>query len=369
MKKNLGKIFLILLLQTSLFAINYEWSSSISKKSAYINEAIYLKYVCTFSDKAGFQSVDFNPSGDYERFRVESLSENSNIVDGKKINSYEFVLFAKEAGEIDISFEAIMEKTTKESIEETVIGRDNFKREQVMSESLKLQSFKVEIKEADAELVGDFTLEVEKRELHVKAHEPYHLTLTIKGLGNFEAIEPLVFEIEGVRVFAGDVLLKTALSKSGVEGELSQKFAFVSEKDFIIPKLEITYFSLIDEKKQKLIMDAMDVRVDGGFIKKELLDEVDEREWHFDIAYLYYLLVFIAGYIVAKIKIKKVFKKEKKEDTFYKKIDNTTSLDELMILLVLEDARKYDSIIREIESKKAISLKEAKKIYREFKRV
>jgi len=369
MKKNLGRVFFIIavFLQASLFASTYEWSSSVNKKSAYVNEAIYLKYECIFSDKAELYSIDFNPRGDYERYRVEILRENSTIIDGKKINSYEFVLFAKKAGELEISLEALMKKTTKESIEETVIGRDNFKKEQVVKESIKQQIFKVEIKETAVQLVGDFTIEVKKREPHVKAHEPYHLSVNIKGLGDLQTIEPLVFEIAGVKVFASEIALKKHLSKDGVEAELSQKFAFVSDKDFTIPKLEITYFSLKDEKLQKLTIDAVDVKVESGFIKEELLDKIDEKKWYFELSYLYYLLTFLSGYIVAKVKIKREPKTQNRDAVFYKKIDNATSLDELMILLVLEDAKKYDFLIKEIEAKKITSLKKTKTMCREFK--
>lgn len=369
MKKNLGRVFLITLifLQTSLLASTYEWSSFVDKKSAYVNEAIYLKYVCTFSDQAGLYSIEFNPRGDYDKYRVEILRESSNIVDGRKINSYEFVLFAKKAGEIDLSFEAIMKKTTKESVEETVIGRDNFKREQFTKESVKQPTFKVEIKDPDIALVGDFILEVNKKKPHVKAHEPYHLSISIKGLGNFEAIKSLEFEVDGTRVFAGDVVVKKELSKSGMEGELSQKFAFVSDKNFTIPKLEITYFSLRDKKEQKLIIDSVDVSVESGFIKEELLDKVDEQKFHFELSYLYYLLIFIAGYIAAKVKIKREPKADNKEDVFYKKIQSALSLDELMVLLVLQDAKKYDSLIKEIEAKRVTSLKSAKTMCREIK--
>ncbi|HUH41927.1 MAG TPA: hypothetical protein VLZ29_02300 [Sulfurimonas sp.] len=369
MKKNLGRVFLIttLFLQLSLFASSYEWSSFVSKKSAYVNEPIYLKYVCTFNDQAELQSIEFNPSGDYEKYRVDILKISSNIVDGKKTDSYEFVLFAKKAGELDISFEAVMKKTTKESIKETNLGRDNFKIEQATKETIKQETFRVEIKETSSPLVGDFTLVLNKKEPHVKAHEPYHLSISIRGRGNFEAIEPLTFEIEGVRIFAGDIALKKELSMDGIHGELSQKFAFVSDRNFTIPKQEITYFSLKDEKEQKLIIDAIDVSVEDGFVKEELLDNVDEQKWQFDFSYLYYLLVFIAGYIAAKVKIKRVKKIDNKDDVLSKKIQNAASVDELMVLLVLEDAQKYDSIIKEIDSKRAITLKKAKAMYREFK--
>lgn len=369
MKKNLGRVFLIvsIFLQASIFASTYEWSSFVSKKSAYVNEAIHLKYICTFSDLAELYSIDFNPSGDYKNYRIEILRESSSIVDGKKINSYEFVFFAKDAQEIEIPLYAVMKKTTKESIEEMVIGRDNVKKEDVSKTRVELERLKLSIKDTNTTFVGDFTIKVDKREPKVRAFEPYHLRVDIRGEGSFEAIEPLVFEIEGVRVFAGEVALKTELSKDGVKGEWSQKFAFVSDKDFTIPKLEITYFSLKDEKLQQLTIDAVDVKVESGFVKEELLDKVDDKKWHFELSYLYYLLTFIAGYIAAKVKIKREPKAKNRDELFYNNIESATSLDELMILLVLRDAKKYDSLIKDIEAKRVVSLKKTKAMCREFK--
>jgi len=363
MRKSLGRAVLVitLFLKASIFASSYEWSVFVDKKNAYINEAIHLKYVCSFSDLAELYSVDFNPSGDYGAYRVELLKENKSVVDGKKINSYEFVLFAKEAREIEISFDATMKQTTRESIEEMVIGRDNVKKEEVIKKTIKQESFKLDIQETNSSLVGDFTLEVSKRDVHVKAYEPYHLGLTIRGVGNFDAIEALTFKIDGVQVFAGETGFKKELSSSGIQGEWSQKFAFVSDKNFTIPKVEITYFSLKNEKLQKLIIDAVDVNVESGFVKEELLDKVDDDEkWHFEPAYLYYLFAFVAGYIVAKVKINRNPKVQSKEKFFYKKIDDAASLDELMVLLVLQDAIKYDFIIKDIEAKRVTSLKKAK---------
>lgn len=369
MKRDLGRVFFIIavFLQASLFASTYEWSSFVSKKSAYVDEAVHIKYICTFSDLAELYSIDFNPSGDYKNYRVEILRESSSIVDGKKINSYEFVFFAKDAQEIEIPLYAVMKKTTKESIEEMVIGRDNVKKEDVSKTRVELEPLKLSIKDTNTTFVGDFTIKVDKREPKVRAFEPYHLSITIRGKGNFEVQEPFIFAIDGVKVFAGDISLKKELSKSGVEGELNQKFAFVSDKDFTIPKLEITYFSLKDEKLQQLTIDAVDVKVESGFVKEELLDKVDEKKWHFELSYLYYLLTFIAGYIAAKVKIKREPKAKNRDELFYSDIESATSLDELMILLVLRDAKKYDLLIKEIETKGITSLKKAKTVCREFK--
>ncbi|MGE0738326.1 hypothetical protein [Sulfurimonas sp.] len=362
MKKNLGRVFFLLMLFVSaeLFATTYEWSAQIQKQKAYVNEPIYVHYTCAFSDRAELYSIEFNPSGEHEKFRVKSLHVNESIVDGKKVSSYEFLLFAKDGGEIEVAFEALMKLTSRESIEEMVIGRDNVKKEDTKKTVVKQEVFKLFIEETPSALVGDFALDVKKREPLVKAYEPYHLEIKIQGDGNFEALEPLRFEIEGVKIFAEDVVLNQKLTKEAQSGVWSQKFAFVGEKSFSIPKQEIEYFSLKTKKLEKLFFDAVDVKVEGGFAKEELLDVVQKKEFVFDSAYLYYVLTFVAGFLVGKIKRKKSVQ-TKPSDTFLQKLKDVKSLDALMVLLVVEDATRYEPLIKEIEQDMVTSLADAKK--------
>ncbi|MFA5233960.1 MAG: hypothetical protein WC390_06120 [Sulfurimonas sp.] len=364
MKKSLGRaVFAMLIfLHVEVFASAYTWSAYANKTSAYLHEAIHLQYVCSFDDASELYTIEFNPVGEYEKFTLKNLRQREQIVDGKRINSYEFVAFAKEALEIEFAFEAIMKKTTKESIEDTVIGRDNVQKEDFTKEAIKQKVLRVNIKETNTPLVGDFAVEAKKNEPKVKAYEPYHMEVVIKGVGNFEALKPIEFNIEGVRVFAEEVAQEYKLSEEGLHGEWRQKFAFVSEKDFRVPKIEIEYFSLMEQKLQKFVINALDVSVEAGFKKEELLDEEPKGGFEFDYNYLYYMLVFMAGFLAAKIKIKESATPKGKKEIFYQKIDEAKSLDELMILLVLNDEKRYEKIISEIESKKLTSLKSAKKM-------
>jgi len=364
MKKNLGKVFLVILifLNVEIFASTYTWSATSNKTTAYVNEPIYLKYVCLFSDRAELFSVEFNPAGEYEKYIVKNLKESQNIVEGKKISSYEFVAFAKTPGKIKFDFEALMKQTTKESIEDMVIGRDNVKKESVTKKQIKQEILEVDIKETNSSLVGDFSIEVKKNEPKIKANEPYHLTITIKGNGNFKVLKPLEFNIEGVKIFAGEVLQKEELSEAGESGEWSQKFAFVGEADFKIPEIKIEYFNLKEQKRDVLVFDAITVSVEKGFSKEELLDKAEDNSFKFNYTYLYYVLIFIAGFLIGKIDIKKRVVKKSADEEFKEKIEKTKSLEDLMMILALNDSKKYEEIILKIETKKITSLRDAKKL-------
>lgn len=364
MKKDLGRLILALFifLHVEVFASSYTWSAYANKTSAYVNEPVHLKYICEFDDSAELVSIEFKPSGEYEKYTLKNLRESESIVGGRKISSYEFVLFAKEVGKIELEFEAVMKFTTRESIEEMVIGRDNVKKEDSIKKVIKQERLTLEVKETNSFISGDFGIEVKKNEPRVKAYEPYHMQIVIKGVGNFSAIKPIEFKIDGVKVFAEEVTPYYRLKEDGERGEWSQKFAFVSDKDFTIPETKIEYFNLISQKIENLAFEGINVKVEGGFSKEELLDKPEPDSFKFNYSYLNYVLVFIAGFLVAKIKIKKSAALKGKKKIFSQKIDEAKSLDELMILLVLSDEKRYEKVIFDIETKKLTSLKGAKKV-------
>ena len=90
MSKSLGSILcMTLFLCADLFASTYTWRASANKTQAYMNEAIYLEYVCTFSDKSELYTIDFNPQG--EDYSLFLLQESEKIINEKRVNRYECV--------------------------------------------------------------------------------------------------------------------------------------------------------------------------------------------------------------------------------------------------------------------------------------
>ena len=255
-----------------------------------------------------------------------------------------------------------MKKTTQDSIENTVIGRDNLEKEEFSKKYLKSKSIILDVKDTNTSLVGKFDIEVKKDKPQVKEYEPYHLKVVLNGVGNFEKLKPIEFKIEGVKVFAGEIKQNQELHKEGEVGEWSQKFAFVADKNFTIPKIEIEYFNLKDKKMDNLVLNPIHVDVKQGYKKKELLDKADENNFKFNFEYLYYFLAFLSGFLISKIDIKGAASKQNKNDNFQKKIDDVTSLDKLALILVMEDSKKYETLISDIEKKRVTSLSKAKSI-------
>ncbi len=363
MKKSLGRIFLVILflLNINIFASTYEWSAVADKKSAFVDEAIYLEYTCKFSDGGELYSIEFNPVVEDENYSIKLLSETEAIVDGKRVNSYEFVAFVKKAKKIDFKFNATMKLTTRESVENTVIGRDNMKKEYFTFESVKQKVLTVDVLDAKSALVGDFTIDAKYNQNTIKAHEPFHFDVSIKGVGNFQDFKPIELKIDGVKIVSEKPNAKISLTKNGYRGTYTQKFVFIAEKDFVIPTISVEYFELSSKSIKKLEVKQIEVKVGGGYAKNELLDLDKTSVLEFKKEYLYFLLSFIAGFLVSKIKFRRKKSISTASQKLKKEIANAKTIDEVIFILALQNKKEFDDIVKKIEKNEFASPRQIKK--------
>lgn len=351
----------MLLFSLELFASSYSWQSYVEKQSVVENEPLYIKYICRFSDRAELYAVEFDPLVESEAYSIRLLREQTQIEDNRRVLTYEFVLYIHQAGEQRFAFETIMKKTSQKSIENTVIGRDNGEYAEYTQELIKQKEIIIDVKKSTAEVVGALELATKSDEKEREALLPYHLEITLKGVANFEAIEPIEFVIDGVRVFSEEPKIQSKLYKNGYIGEWSQKFAFVSDNNFTIPKWELKYYDLKSRSLKKLSIKAVDIEIKEGY-KRELLLDKEEEKFHFSMEYLYYPLVFVFGFLVAKIEPNIWPRGRAPSDRFCQKVLECDSITLLSILLAVEDGIKYREIIEKIEKKELTSLKKAQKL-------
>jgi len=97
-----------------------------------------------------------------------------------------------------------------------------------------------------------------------------------------------------------------------------------------------------------------------GFEEEELLDADNGEVPFFRWEHLYYFLTFIAGFMVAKIKIR-YSAPHANTNSFKQKLQSAKTLEELCLMLILKDGKKYSDFMVKIEKKEITSLKEAKK--------
>lgn len=348
MKKILGSI---LLLSITLFADKlYEWKVELSKNEPYLHEAVSMKMECRFSKEGKHNDIEFSPPTDVP-FDFKLLGEDRKYDGEHQIFTYKYLIFAKKAGEYELRLKPQMLFITQSAIDHAIIGRDNVNDLEVEKETAVIKPLKIRVKPTKSDLTGDINLHAKVDLSEVSAYEPVHMEISIEGLGNFYALKNIVFNIEDVKVFSDKAEEKFVIGENGYKGRWTQRFAFVSNKSFTIPSAEIRYFDLKTKKDKVLKTQSFDIKIKPKGIKREdLIDKVNLPSNKIDLSeylgYLYYLLSFIAGFIVAKlVKFPKRTKKEKKGE----KIKQAKTSKELLEVLIMCDKNLFSKQIQELE--------------------
>jgi len=119
-----------------------------------------------------------------------------------------------------------------------------------------------------ASLIGDFTIKTELDKQEINPNEALNLSVVVEGVGNLEDIKSFKPYIENVNVFDEKIVLNA--------NKLTQKLAFVSDRDFTIPAFELAFFNTKTQKVQKIKTEPIEIKVSGSAIKKELSVQRDE---------------------------------------------------------------------------------------------
>lgn len=364
MKKILGSL---LLLTLSLFAKSaYEWKIELADKELYVHQSTVLSMRCEFAKEGKNDDVEFIPPKDIP-FEFELLSENRHFEGERQILVYKYLLFSKEAGTYELKLRPQMLFTTQSAIDNVIIGRDNVNDLEVQKETAVIEPIRITVEETASALTGRLVLNADIDKQEASAYEPVHLELSFEGEGNLHELKPIIFEIEGVEVFSDKPEQQITLSESGYKGKWIQRFAFVGKSDFTIPSVSFAYFDLASRKQSHLKTDALPIRIKAdGIQREELIDKVDLPSEKIDFAayldYLYYLLTFVAGFVVAKL-FKLPQRTAKKERCA--KIKNAGSAKELLDVLIVCEKDLFTPEIAELESavykNETLSLSDIKK--------
>ena len=112
----------------------------------------------------------------------------------------------------------------------------------------------------NAKLVGTFTIHAHADKLSINPNEAVNVTVEVDGDGNLEDIGSFKPYINGVNVFA---------EKIEIHGnKLTQKLAFVSDKDFTIPPFSIAFYNLKTKRVEKISTKPIHIKVSGASEQK-----------------------------------------------------------------------------------------------------
>ena len=357
MKRNLGKILFLWIIAAGQVWGAYQWSVLDAPKSLVVGQSGVIRYQCRFDSSAGDYTIEFKPASG-AMYKASLLTQKDQIIEGKRLQTFDVLIVPKQAGEIDIGFEALIRHTTFASIENATIGRDNVKKYDFSDENVHLPPVTIHAQENREVLTGKLTLEVHSDARMVRAHEPFHLSVIVRGEGNLDEVTPYELTIGGVKVFSEPLQKSLTPSAQGFEGEVSQEFALVAGESYTIGSFYLSYFDTGKNKIVRLKSKPVYVEVGEGYELSSLLDAPDINDYGTLKKYAL-ALFFIALGVGLNEGMRWLWKHRprKRKKYFWEKSATKT---ELIQLLSLSGDKRYDEVIRLLEEGKA-DLREAKK--------
>ncbi len=196
----------------------------------------------------------------------------------------------------------------------------------------------------NAKIVGNFTISATADKTQITPNEAVNITVKVVGDGNLEDITSFKPYISGVNVFDEKINIKG--------NTLTQKLAFVADRNFTIPPFSLTFYNLKTKKVEKISTEPIHIKVIGAVKKSELniksASSVPAKALHVNngvtaINSVWIALAFIVGLVLGIvimlfIKPMKFFKNEK-----------TFNLnDEKLLLIKLLPYKDKDEVVKKI---------------------
>jgi len=236
-----------------------------SKKELFVGESFDL--TLTFKQRSDAEAVDseFTPP-ELKGFWIKNESQPKRYQDSKyTITEIVYSLAPQRAGELKIP-QAQMRIASRGSRASawgdwipTIKWKTYFSNE---------LSFDVKPLPSGVSLVGDFAIDavVDKRE--IKANEAVNITINVSGDGNMEDIKSFKPVMDDVAVFD---------EKISIEGnKLTQKIAFVADRDFTIPSFSLRYFDPKTKEIKEIFTKEIKIDVINEQPKEELIVKKEE---------------------------------------------------------------------------------------------
>lgn len=359
MKRSLGNLCIaMIVIPTCGWGITYHWQLLNSPRTLRVDQSALVRYECRFDESAADYAIKLHPV-DAASYTLSILREQNRVVKGKRVDTFDLVLTPKQSGPISVAMDGVVEYVPAGAVDYNAhLGRDNVNKTDIVTTNITLPPFSFESKSNDAALTGKMALEVSADKTRVRAHEPLHLSVILKGTGNLEKFTPVEFNMSGVKVFSEPPQKQLSMTSEGNNGEVRQEFALVSDKPYVIPSVSLNLFDTEDNRYRRLTTAAIPVEVEEGYDVSSLLDAPDLTNTAALRRYALYAGLIAFGAAAGEV-LRRVWKyrPRRRSKRFW---DGARSSKELVLLLALDGDKRYDNIVSGLESGE-IGLREAKK--------
>jgi len=376
MKSTLGKaIFFFTLFGVSLLGstqlANYKFTTN--KNSVYTKEPLLITFTAKQKNHSDNMFFSFNilKSPDYRvKLLHKSIQDNGYH---NTITTFKYVLFALKNETLHVNFDFIIRTASDKAVKQSYVDdHDDSIAINTYDTKVKIKPLTIKVKKLSkkVDLVGDFRLNSHIDTTEIDQYGAVNLHYALVGKGYKEPhLNILDKQIKNVTIFSkiDDTLSK--LTKDGYIINTKYIYALSAKNTFTIPALSLQVYSPTKESYYTLHTKAYTIKV-NKINSAKLIDKTDAPKANnlvnIDVIkeFLIYILIFVSGFLTAKLNQKSVFKK--KEKGKFEDIKNAKTAKKLLMILVMHyQDRGLDEYITKLDTatnnKDSLKLNQIKK--------
>ncbi len=230
---------------------DFIFKMSSNKKSVVVGESFIVKVSLIEPINLSSSDLKYIPPK-FEGFDAQpigngKIEESSNSV----IRTIEYLVVAKKSGNLKItpaSAKVGIQLTPQVQSPFGFFGAD-IEWKKLTTNSLAI---KVYPKPKNVDLIGKFKLETFTDTKKAKANRPFNYTIRVIGLGNLDNFNLPDIKMDNIIVYKEKPKIEHILTKGIVVSKLTQKYVFISDRDFVIPSTVINVYNPESKKVYKL---------------------------------------------------------------------------------------------------------------------
>ncbi len=336
----------------------FSFKMQANKHEAYVGEPVKLTFTFSYPIDLQIAEANFAPPTFHDFWVKEGKKVPNEIKNGKHLYRLTYIITPQRAGHIEVE-PARMDIGILKTKQKNTLRMERVKWKSIFSNALSVD---VKPLPGNTTLFGDYNITATVDKNITKADEPVNLTLTIQGSGNIEEISDFTISSDKAAVYTDKPKVRTHFEKGLTKGIFTQKFVFISDRNFTIPSLSLTYFNANAKKIETIKTRAIPVTVlstnqtasaphlvkgsDTGR-RTPLSSHVSTALWIFSV-----FVAFALGIIVTIIWINRKRKNKPKEqniETAIKKAKDDKALLSLLLPYSNKDPH-LDKVISELEA-------------------
>ena len=221
-----------------------------------------FKVVITFKQRRGSNAVDSKfEAPQIKNFWLKEQAQSRRFEEGEySVTHLTYILAAQKPGKLTIDPAQLKIATRSASKDAWGQWLPKLKWRTYFSNSVDMEVLPLP---EGVDLVGDFNIEAKADMTEIEPNQAVNVMLRVSGSGNFEDIDSLKPLIPGVSVFDEEAEVNGFFEQGDYKGSWSQKLAFVSDRSFTIPSVELRYFDTKSQSVKTVRTEPINVKVNG----------------------------------------------------------------------------------------------------------